>query len=136
MVEGGTVAGAVVRSQRGDAMTAKTIVNWLKSVFEELDLEGSSSHSGRRTFVTRAARLIHKAGGSLRTSRSLPVTDQLRRPRATLRAITTHSTGWSDSFTRLTAGTMPGQRIRLSLCSTASDPCSGLPLRTISLSPK
>jgi integrase len=67
----GTVAGPVVRSQLGGPMTAKTVVNWFKSIFEELGLEGCSSHSGRRTFVTRAARLIHKAGGSLRDVQEL-----------------------------------------------------------------
>ena len=67
----GRCTGVVVRSQRGGPMTAKTIVNWFRSVFEEIGFEGCSSHSGRRTFVTRAARLIHKAGGSLRDVQEL-----------------------------------------------------------------
>ena len=47
-------------------MTPNSIVNWFVSLFAELEFEGCSSHSGRRTFVTQAARLTHKAGGSLR----------------------------------------------------------------------
>ena len=47
-------------------MRPNSIVNWFISLYHELGLEGCSSHSGRRTFVTQAARLTHKAGGSLR----------------------------------------------------------------------
>ena len=52
-------------------MTAKAIVDWFTDVFAGLGLQGCSSHSGRRTFVTRAARLIQKAGGSLRDVQQL-----------------------------------------------------------------
>jgi integrase/recombinase XerD len=56
----------VVTSERGRAMTASSIVVWFNRAFRNIGLKGCSSHSGRRTFVTRAARLVHKAGGSLR----------------------------------------------------------------------
>ncbi len=56
----------VVLSERGDPMTALSIVVWFNRAYRALCLEGCSSHSGRRTFITRAARLAHKAGGSLR----------------------------------------------------------------------
>ena len=47
-------------------MTALSIVVWFARAYRAVGLEGCSSHSGRRTFITRAARLVHKAGGSIR----------------------------------------------------------------------
>ena len=47
-------------------MTPLSIVVWFNRAFRNIGLHGCSSHSGRRTFITRAARLVHKAGGSLR----------------------------------------------------------------------
>jgi integrase len=60
------LSGHVVRSERGGRMTALSIVVWFKRAYGYLGLDGCSSHSGRRTFITRAARLVHEAGGSLR----------------------------------------------------------------------
>ncbi len=58
--------GSVIQSERGGAMTPLSIVVWFNRAFHNIGLNGCSSHSGRRTFITRAARLAHKAGGSLR----------------------------------------------------------------------
>ncbi len=66
------INGPVISSERnGELMTAKSIVNWFHQMYAQLGLEGCSSHSGRRTFITQAARLIHKAGGSLRDVQQL-----------------------------------------------------------------
>jgi integrase len=56
----------IATSARGGPMTALGIVVWFNRAFKNIGLKGCSSHSGRRTFVTRAARVVHKAGGSLR----------------------------------------------------------------------
>jgi integrase len=58
--------GPVVRSSRGGAMRANSVVNWFVVLFRELGMDGCSSHSGRRTFITKAARNVHRAGCSLR----------------------------------------------------------------------
>jgi integrase len=56
----------VVASKHGAPMTPLGIVVWFNRAFKNIGLQGCSSHSGRRTFVTRAARMVHKTGGSLR----------------------------------------------------------------------
>lgn len=58
--------GPVIVSERGGPMTPLSIVIWFANAYRMLGLDGCSSHSGRRTFITRAARLVHRAGGSLR----------------------------------------------------------------------
>ena len=58
--------GPVVRSSRGGAMKPNSIVNWFVALFAAIGVDGCSSHSGRRTFITQAARNVHRAGCSLR----------------------------------------------------------------------
>jgi integrase len=58
--------GPVIRSLRGGQMRPTSIVNWFASLYRELGFEGCSSHSGRRTFITSAARNLHQTGCSLR----------------------------------------------------------------------
>src|SRR5580700_6735661 len=54
--------GPIIRSERGGQMTPVSIVNWFAIAYRAVGLNSCSSHSGRRTFITRAARLVHKAG--------------------------------------------------------------------------
>jgi integrase len=74
--------GPIVRSERGEAMRPGSVVNWFAAAYRAVGLDGCSSHSGRRTFITRAARLVHKAGGSLRDvqllagHQSIPITQR------------------------------------------------------------
>jgi integrase/recombinase XerD len=63
--------GPVIRSERGNALRPGSVVNWFRHLYGDLGLEGCSSHSGRRTFITNAARLVFKAGGSLRDVQQL-----------------------------------------------------------------
>ena len=66
-----TLGDPVIMSERGAAMTASSVVNWFADLYREMGLAGCSSHSGRRTFITKAARNIHRAGGSIRDVQEL-----------------------------------------------------------------
>jgi integrase len=58
--------GPVICSARGGHLRPNSIVNWFAVLFVQLGFEGCSSHSGRRSFITVAARNIHRSGCSLR----------------------------------------------------------------------
>jgi integrase len=85
------LTGPVIRSERGAHMTPRGIVNWFRQMYAELGMAGCLSHSGRRTFITRSARLLIKTGGSLRDVRSSLVIAPLPLPSATSKATATHS---------------------------------------------
>ena len=63
--------GYVISTERAVKTSAQTIVNMFASWFEDMGLMGCSSHSGRRTFITSAARKISSVGGSLRDVQAL-----------------------------------------------------------------
>lgn len=56
----------VITTERAKQTSAQSIVNMFSKWYRELGLLGCSSHSGRRTFITNAARKISSVGGSLR----------------------------------------------------------------------
>jgi integrase len=58
--------GHIIKSERGQALSPGSVVNWFRAFYAKLGLQGCSSHSGRRTFITVAARRVARAGGSLR----------------------------------------------------------------------
>jgi integrase len=61
----------VIYSERAAGYSANGIAVWFHTRFSELGVEGASSHSGRRSFITAAAKKITEAGGSLRDVQEL-----------------------------------------------------------------
>ena len=52
----------VVYSERGLGMSAATVRLWFYRLYDTLGMTGCTSHSGRRTFITRAARKGLRSG--------------------------------------------------------------------------
>jgi integrase len=61
----------IIHSERDLGMSAGAVQVWFHRLYNDLGFEGASSHSGRRTFVTRCAKNIVAAGGSLRDVQEL-----------------------------------------------------------------
>ena len=56
----------IIRTERRKSTSAQSIVNMFWNWYRDLGFDGCSSHSGRRTFITNAARKISTVGGSIR----------------------------------------------------------------------
>ena len=56
----------VITTERSAQTSPQAVVNMFKRWYNDVGLLGCSSHSGRRTFITNAARKISMVGGSLR----------------------------------------------------------------------
>jgi integrase len=62
----------IVYSERDIGMSPGAVQVWFHRLYrEKLGFDGASSHSGRRTFVTRCAKNIVAAGGSIRDVQEL-----------------------------------------------------------------
>jgi integrase len=61
----------VIVNGKGQALKRQSVVNLLWSHYRRCDINGASSHSGRRTFITNAARKISLVGGSVRDIQAL-----------------------------------------------------------------
>jgi integrase/recombinase XerD len=64
-------ARPVIYSERGLGLSAATVRLWFHRLYHTLGMTGCSSHSGRRTFITRAARKVSEVGGSVRDVQQL-----------------------------------------------------------------
>lgn len=65
-------------SERRVPMSPQVIVNLFSRWYEMLGLQGCSSHSGRRTFITTAAQKVAIVGGSIRDVQALAGHSNLR----------------------------------------------------------
>jgi len=61
----------ILFSERGGGLSPATVRLWFHRLSTSRKMDGCSSHSGRRTFMTRAARTVSPVGGSLRDVQEL-----------------------------------------------------------------
>lgn len=61
----------IITTERDSKTSPQVIVNFFYNLYKDIGFEGCSSHSGRRTFITTAAKNISLAGGTLNDIRML-----------------------------------------------------------------
>lgn len=61
----------IIITERASKATPQVVVNFFSRLYADLGFAGASSHSGRRTFITNAAKKISLVGGSLRDVQAL-----------------------------------------------------------------
>ena len=65
------LASNVITSERGARLSPNSVAHWFKRLYGNLGFDGCSSHSGRRTAITRWAKNTSKVGGSLKDVQDL-----------------------------------------------------------------
>lgn len=61
----------LIITERSEKFSAHAVVVFFARLYRKLGFNGLSSHSGRRTFITRTARKISRVGGSLKDVQAL-----------------------------------------------------------------
>ena len=61
----------IIHSERRKGYSAAAVAVWFRRFHSDMGFRGASSHRGRRTFITRAARRAAEAGGNLRDVQQL-----------------------------------------------------------------
>jgi integrase/recombinase XerD len=72
------IGNYVISTERMSSTSPQVVVNMFQRWYQYLGFVGCSSHSGRRTFITGAARKISTVGGSLRDVQALAGHSNLR----------------------------------------------------------
>lgn len=69
--ENTSLSSYIITTERDKKISAQAIVNFFYLLYKGLNMDGCSSHSGRRTFITQAAKMISQAGGTINDVRQL-----------------------------------------------------------------
>ncbi len=68
----------IIKAKSGKPFSAASMTNWFWLLYRDLGFEGCSSHSGRRTAITKWARTISQHNGSMRDVQALARHSSLR----------------------------------------------------------